>query len=102
MRMEDVNARRAYIQSVRKSFDAPGREYEWKKEADTKGEAMEGFSFFKARLLIAALLFAAYVFCDRTDRALYHVTMKQISDEIVRDVDYTAVREEVMQVFRAF
>ena len=40
MRMEDVDARKAYIQNVRKSFDSPGRRYEFEKE---QGRYVEGF-----------------------------------------------------------
>ena len=34
MRMKDVEARKAYIQNVRKSFDSPKRQYEFEKETD--------------------------------------------------------------------
>ena len=36
MRMKDVNARKEYIRSVRKSFDSPKRQYEFEKESDQK------------------------------------------------------------------
>ena len=100
MRMEDVNARKTYIQNVRKSFDLPNRRYEFEKESDTKGEAEEGSSFFKLRLLIAAVLFAAYIFCDRTNTVLYHVSTKEVSEMVTKDFDYGDVKEELQQVFQ--
>ena len=45
MRMKDVEARKAYIQNVRKSFDSPKRQYEFEKETDAKGgEASDSLS----------------------------------------------------------
>lgn len=99
MRMEDVNARKAYIQNVRKSFDSPNRRYEFEKEADTKGEAQEGSSFFKLRLFAAAFLFAAYIFCDRTNTEIYHVSTKEVMETFAGDFDYGNVKEELQQVF---
>ena len=48
MRMEDVNARKAYIQNVRKSFDSPERKYEFEKEADTKEKLWKASPFLKS------------------------------------------------------
>ncbi len=99
MRMEDVNARKAYVQNVRKSFDSPNRKYEFEKDTDTKGEAEEGFPFFKIRLFIAAVLFAAYIFCDRTNTVFYHISTDEVAETIARDFNYDNVREELQQVF---
>ncbi len=99
MRMEDVNARKAYVENIRKSFDSPNRRYEFEKEADTKGEAEDGSSFFKFRLLIAALLFAAYIFCDRTNTVFYHISTEEVAETIARDFNYSNVQEELQQVF---
>lgn len=101
MRMEDVNARKAYIQNIRKSFDSPGRKYEFEKETDTKGEAQEGFSFFKVRLLIAALLFAAYIYCDRADVVVYDVSAKDVTEKISADFNYKKAGEEILEAFYA-
>ena len=99
MRMEEVDARKAYIQKVRKSFDSPERSYEFEKGNNTKGEAEEGFSFFKIRLLVAVLLFAAYVFCDRTGTFLYGYSAKDVAEEIAQDLDYQKAGEEIVQAF---
>ncbi len=98
MRMEDVNARKAYIQKVRKSFDSPNRNYEFEKESVTKGEAADGFSFFKVRLLIAVFIFAAYVLCDQTNTGFYHYSTKEVAEKIAQDYDYSHAKEEVLQV----
>ena len=99
MRMEDVNARKAYIQNVRKSFDSPARKYEFERDSKVTGETERGFSFFKVRLCIAAIIFGVYIFCDRTNTAVYHVSMKEISEKIAKDFDYSSVKEELQQVF---
>lgn len=97
MRMEEVNARKAYIQNVRKSFDSPNRNYEWEKEYNTKGEATDGFSFFKMRLLIAVLIFAAYVLCDQTNTMVYEYSTKDVVQKIAENYDYDDTMEKVMQ-----
>lgn len=99
MRMEDVDARRNYIKNVRDSFDSPRRRYEFEQEKDTKGEAEEGFSFFKVRLFLAALLFAAYVYCDRSGTVVQGYSAKDIVQEIAREINYEKAGEEALQVF---
>lgn len=100
MRMKDVNARKDYIQKVRKSFDAPDRRYEFEREPVTKGEAEESFSFLKVRLLLAVLLFAGYVFCDRTNTDIYRFSTKEISEKIAHDFNYDDAKEGAMQVWK--
>lgn len=99
MRMEEVNARKTYIQNVRKSFDSPNRNYEWEKEPITEGEAADGFSFFKVRLLIAVFIFIAYVLCDQTNTLFYQYSTKDVVEKIAQNYDYNEVKDEVMQVF---
>lgn len=99
MRVEDVNERKAYIQSVRRSFDSPNRNYEWEKESSTKGEAADGFSFFKVRFLIAVFIFAAYVLCDRTNTGFYRYSTREVAEKVEQDYDYHHVKEEVLQAF---
>lgn len=48
MRMEDVDARKAYIQNVRKSFDSPGRRYEFEKNRIRKEKRKEASPFLKS------------------------------------------------------
>lgn len=99
MRMEDVNARKAYIQNVRKSFDSTDRKYEFERESNITRDTEGGFSFFKVRLCIAVIIFGVYIFCDKTNTAVYHVSMKDISETIAKDFDYSSVKEELQQVF---
>ncbi len=100
MRMEDVEARRAYVQKVRQSFDAPGRRYEFEKNPAAKEEGDRDVFFIKIRLLIAALLFAGYVFCDQTGTLIYRYTAEQVVETITKNYDYDQAKEEVMQVFK--
>ena len=114
MKMEDVNARKAYIENVRRSFDSPNRQYEFEQGSkkkplrrafspsgsqNEKGEAFDELSFFKIRLVAAVVLFAVYIFCDRTNTALYHVTTEEVSKQIVKNFDYESARSEVLQAF---
>ena len=99
MRMEDVNARRDYIQKVRQSFDKPGRQYEFEKEPAAGGQEADDFLFMKIRFIIAAFLFAAYVFCDRTGTMIYRYSAHDVAEKISKDYDYDEVKQEVMQVF---
>lgn len=98
MRIEDVNARKAYIQSVRKSFDAPNRRYEWKDTSDTKEEATDSFSFFKVRILIAIFIFVAYVLCDQTNTMFYDYSTEEVAEKIAENYDYNQAKDKVMQV----
>lgn len=100
MRMEDVNARKAYVQKVRSSFDSPKRRYEFEKGPISQEEASDGFPFWKVRLFIAALLFAAYIFCDRTNTEISHISMKEVSDEIAKDFSYEDAKEGALQAWK--
>lgn len=100
MRMEDVDERRAYVQRVRQSFDAPGRQYGFEKSPAVKEEGADDFLFVKIRFLIAALLFAAYVFCDQTGTLIYRYSAKQVAETIAENYEYDQAKEEVMQVFK--
>lgn len=99
MRMKDVDARKEYIRSVRKSFDLPKRQYEFEKESEQKGETGDSFSFFKIRMLLAGFIFAAYVLCDKTGTKFYDVSTQEISEKIAQNYDYGKVEEEVREVF---
>ena len=95
MRMKDVNARKEYIRSVRKSFDSPKRQYEFEKESDQKGETGDSFSFFKVRMLLALFIFTAYVLCDQTGTKFYEFSTKDIAEKIEESYDYTEVEKYV-------
>lgn len=102
MRMKDVEARKAYIQNVRKSFDSPKRQYEFEKKTDAKGgEASDSFSFFKVRMLVAGFIFAAYVLCDKTGTEFYHLSTKDVSEKIAQSYDYGKIEEDALEVFHS-
>ena len=87
MRIEEAEARKAYIQRVRQSFDTPGRKYEFEKEAAVKGEEASEFMFMKIRFLIAALIFAAYVLFDQTGMKLYEYSTGEVAEKIAKGCD---------------
>ena len=101
MRMDEVEARKAYIQRVRQSFDTPGRKYEFEKEAAPDREENNEILFVKIRLVVAALLFAAYVFCDQTGIKVYRYTAGEVAQQIAKNYDYLEAKDEVMAVFQA-
>ena len=100
MRIEEAEARKAYIQRVRQSFDTPGRKYEFEKEAAVKGEEASEFMFMKIRFLIAALIFAAYVLFDQTGMKIYEYSTGELN-KIAKDYDYIRAKEEAVQVFKS-
>ena len=101
MRIEEAEARKAYIQRVRQSFDTPGRKYEFEKEAAVKGEEASEFMFMKIRFLIAALIFAAYVLFDQTGMKIYEYSTGEVAEKIAKDYDYIRAKEEAVQVFKS-
>lgn len=101
MRVEEAQARKEYIKRVRQSFDAPGRSYEFeKKPVSNEGETNE-FWFAKLRFIIAALLFAAYVFCDQTGMKVYRYSAGEVAEKIAKNYDYIEAKEEVMQALKS-
>lgn len=94
MRREDVENRKKYIQKIRSSFeDKPYAR--WESDEETKGEAQDGFSFFKVRLLLAVFIFTAYVLCDQTGTKFYQFSTKDIAEKIEESYDYTNVEKYV-------
>lgn len=94
MRMEDVDNRKKYVQRIRSSFDGQDMAC-WEQDMDTQGEAGEGFSFFKIRMLLALLLFTAYILCDQTNTKFYQYSTKDIAKIIEEGYDYTDVEKYV-------
>ena len=88
---EYAEARKRYVQEVRNSFSAEdtGRaavharlhagvieeHADSLKETGTKG-------LVYVRLLLAGMLFAAFLFCDRTDTKLFSMTTDQLAEKI--------------------
>lgn len=99
MRMEEVNARKAYIQNIRKSFDSPGKSYEWEQSRETQGEASDSFSFFKVRLLLAVFIFAAYILCDRTNTLFYRYSAGDIVEKIEENYNLEETGQELLETF---
>lgn len=100
MRMEDVNERKAYVRSVRKSFDSSKRDYEWEYDTNTKGEAQDSFSFCKIRWLIAIAIFVGYIFCDKTNTIFCRQSAKEVIQKITENYDYSHLKEEITQVLK--
>ncbi len=49
--------------------------------------------------MIAVVLFAAYVYCDRTGTFFYGYSAEDVAKEIAQDLDYQKTGEELVQAF---
>ena len=86
-----VEQRRRYVQEVRHSFaDNPSsrkpaayinQQELQKEEIDTVGTAV----FWKVKVILSVMLFAAFVLCDRTGMDLFRYTPKMIVDQIQKN-----------------
>lgn len=88
MNEQYIEDRRRYIQQVKQSFDNQSEKkntYEdnWEKEE----VEVSNLSFLKVRILLAIILFAAFVLCDRTDTKLFQYTSAQITDKIEENIN---------------
>ncbi len=85
---EYVERRRRYIQEVRNSFS--DRKDGTKKEqlfggslqTDAEADTVGSFAVWKVKILIAIMLFAAFVFCDRTDTPLFSMSTDAIVEQL--------------------
>lgn len=73
-----AQARKQYVEEVRRSFGHAQAEYE---EEPPAGAA----SFFKLRLLAAVCIFTAFVLCDRTGNRFYNYTTDEIAAMLQKD-----------------
>ena len=83
-----IEQRRRYVQQIRESFQDEASmkkqpayisHSDWEKEeADTVGSA----AFWKVKVILSVMLFAAFVFCDRTDVKLFQLSPQTITEKI--------------------
>ena len=83
-----VEQRRRYVQEVRHSFaDNPSvrkptayinQQELQKEEIETAGTA----AFWKVKVILSIMLFAAFVLCDRTGMEIFHYKPQMIVDQI--------------------
>ena len=64
-----------------------------------KGEAKDGFSFFKVRMLLAACIFAAFVICDQTHTKFYQYSTQDVVKQITKNYDYDTISEMISANF---
>ncbi len=95
MRFEDAENRKAYVKSVRQSFEQTTTDVQTDNRTTDKGEAKDGFSFFKMRLLLAICIFAAYVVCDQTNTEFVRYSTQDIVKQITQNYDYHRIRDIV-------
>ena len=69
-----VQARKQYVDEVRRSFRQQEDTDEFEDELPEAGSA----SFFKVRLLISVCIFAAFLLCDRTGSRFYNYSTDEI------------------------
>lgn len=85
MTESEVQERRAYIQAVRDSFSdasshtASRQPYTWEEKEE---EVVGRRAFWKLRLLLSIMLFAAFVLSDRTKTPFFSLTADTLTDKI--------------------
>lgn len=100
MKEDSIEARRAYIQSVKDSFKQ--EKGSGVKAADGAEEEVFAGSGFKVRLLISAFLLAAFIFCDRTGEKIASLTTDEVCAKLEENYDYTKLNKYVMMSSDAF
>lgn len=105
MTEDSVEARRAYIQSVKDSFHQESQRG-GRNTAGSIGEEEDALvgsgTMFKVRLLISAFLLAAFIFCDRTGERIASYTTEEVYARLEENYDYTKFNKYVMMSSDAF
>ncbi len=83
--------RREYVADIRRSFDEEAAGAEAEEE-----RSMDFFPFFKMRLLIAACIFGAFLYCRYTDRKMFDCSAKQVIEILSDNHYYTNLKNYVM------
>lgn len=100
-----IERRKRYVQEIRKSF--ADREAEssslsgfhaktentYEDELETVGEA----AIWKVKILLAVMLFAAFVFCDRTDSEIFSMKTDTIIQKIGENPKLPAQIEDTLK-----
>lgn len=91
MDMDYANRRRAYVQEVRDSFREENR------LAEQREQAGDGFfTFFKLRLLVAVMLFAAFFGCLSTGTEIAGYSAEEVMALVCDNHYYTNLKNYVM------
>lgn len=94
-----LEERRRYVNEIKASFSDPAKSSQY---TDVSGEAQhppgDAAAFFKLRLMIAAAIFAAFVYCDQKQ-----VRIRTYStDKICEFITQTVSPEQVVETFQSF
>ncbi len=95
MTANSLEERRRYISQIKASFQDPGKSRQYQ---DVSGMGAEGAEpvvsgFFKLRLMIAAAIFAAFVYCDQNQVKIHTYTTKEVGHWIRESVSTEQVVE---------
>lgn len=98
MTTNSLEERRRYISQIKASFQDPGksRQYQDIPGMGAEGDQPAALGFFKLRLLIAAAIFAAFVYCDKNQVKIHTYTTKEVSQWIQEGVS----AEEVVETLK--
>lgn len=83
-----VEQRRRYVQEVRHSFSDDSRTKKpvaYISQQDVEQEEIETVGnavFWKVKIILSVMLFAAFVLCDRTGMDVFHFKPQMIVDQI--------------------
>lgn len=102
---EYVEQRRHYVQKVRDSFSEPkdgrtrrGAAFGAGAESEDELETAGAFAIWKVKMLIAAMLLFAFVFCDRTNTPLFSVPTETIVKQLKENDLLPAMKKEIEKI----
>lgn len=95
MTVNSLEERRRYINQIKASFQDPGKSKQYQDVSGMGAEETEPVvsGLFKLRLLIAAAIFAAFVYCDQNQVKIHTYTTKEVGRWIQESVSTEQVVE---------
>lgn len=96
MTVNTIEERKRYINEIKASFQNPEHSERYRDFSDTSSEERPGIFSFKFRMLLAILLFTAFIYCDQTKmqvgeyktQDVYEIIQENISLEKVLQIVY--------------
>ncbi|MCI8280463.1 MAG: hypothetical protein HFI76_01905 [Lachnospiraceae bacterium] len=98
MTTNTLEERKRYINQIKASFQEPGKSNQYQDVAPGGEETAPAMGYFKLRLLIAAVLFAAFVYCDKNHVNIYTYTTDQMCEYIQADMDTEQIMEAMKKL----
>ena len=100
MTAKTLEERRRNINKIRESFKDPGKSERYGDIAyGSSGEELPMASgFFRLRLLLAAALFAAFVYCDQNQVKIFSYTTQEVGQFIHQSSSVEEIIETIKEI----